>query len=366
MKSKLLCILHRSPPAHGAAKVGDFIGESKKLKDKFDCKFITIKSSDTIGDIGKISFKKLYLVAELYFKILFTILVFRPDYIYFTASVKGIAFYRDVLLSTLWKVYKVFKKCDIFYHYHTKGVNNFVKNSNKNLVITKFFLKKINLILLSPLLEEDFKSVKTYKKVLFLPNGVEDNMKDINLDIYFKKKYTNIKTLEVLYLAHMMKDKGYIEAIELANLYKNKNIHFNFAGTWKDKQSKKDFFKYIENNNLDKTITYHGFVSGSKKENLQKNSHILLYPSKNDAFPLTILESLSYGIPVLATSEGSIPFIIDKKSGTVVENLNDLPQAFEDSLKKLVNIENAKYCRQRYLDHFSLEQFENNLVQIFK
>ena len=33
MKPKLLCILHRSPPAHGAAKVGDFIASSKKLNE---------------------------------------------------------------------------------------------------------------------------------------------------------------------------------------------------------------------------------------------------------------------------------------------------------------------------------------------
>ena len=78
MKPKLLCILHRSPPAHGAAKVGDFIGESEKLQDTFECRFITIKSSDTIGDIGKIKIKKLYLVIELYFKVLFVLLFFRP------------------------------------------------------------------------------------------------------------------------------------------------------------------------------------------------------------------------------------------------------------------------------------------------
>ena len=44
-KQKLLCILHYSPPAHGASKVGDFIKSSEKLKDEFHCKFIKIKSS---------------------------------------------------------------------------------------------------------------------------------------------------------------------------------------------------------------------------------------------------------------------------------------------------------------------------------
>ena len=54
-KEKLLCILHRPPPAHGASKVGEFISSSTKINSEFNCKYITIKSSDTIGDIGKIS-----------------------------------------------------------------------------------------------------------------------------------------------------------------------------------------------------------------------------------------------------------------------------------------------------------------------
>lgn len=56
--SKLLCILHYSPPVHGASKVGDTIKSSKILKDEFDCRFIKIKSSNTLEDIGKFNLKK--------------------------------------------------------------------------------------------------------------------------------------------------------------------------------------------------------------------------------------------------------------------------------------------------------------------
>ena len=108
-KTKLLCILHRSPPAHGAAKVGDIIASSKKLNENYDCRFISIKSSDTIGDIGKVNFKKFYLVAELYMKVLWALVVFRPHKIYFTASIRSVALYRDLLVSTLWKVYRLLK-----------------------------------------------------------------------------------------------------------------------------------------------------------------------------------------------------------------------------------------------------------------
>jgi len=364
-KQKLLCILHRSPPAHGAAKVGDFISKSKKLDEKYNCRFITIKSSDTIGDIGKVNFKKFYLVAELYIKVLWVLLVFRPDKLYFTASIQGVALYRDILISTLWKIYNLFTSLDIYFHYHTKGIDKVVASSTRNLILTEFFVKDVNIILLSPLLERDIKKLTTYKSILLLPNGVEDIMLNENFDTYLDNKYNKLEKIQVLYLAHMMRDKGYWEALELAKANKSNGIHFNFAGSWKDKKSANEFFSFIKENQLEENVTYHGFVSLKEKDSLLRNSHLLLYPSKNDAFPLTLLESLSYGIPVLATNEGSISYILNDRSGLVINNLKYLDMEFNNMIGIFINIKSAKYCRQRYLDNFSLEKFEEKLVKIF-
>lgn len=364
-KQKLLCILHYSPPAHGASKVGDFIKSSEKLKDEFHCKFIKIKSSDTLEDIGKMNFKKIYLLVELFFNILFTIFIFRPEKIYFTASTKGFAFYRDVLLSGIWKFYKLFVSCEVFYHYHTKGVKEFVKTP-RNLKLTKFFLKDIYLILLSPMLEADFENVKTYKKVLFLPNGVENSYDENSFENYISKK--DFTKTNILYLSNMIKSKGYFEVLKLANNNKNENIHFDFAGGWQNKEDEKEFFDFIKTNHLEDTVTFHGFVNGSEKKELFENSQILMFPTRYEleSFGLVIIEAFSYGLPVLATDEGSIPFIIDKKSGIVVNSLDNLNIAFNEMLEKYINIETSRYCRNRYLENFSLEQFEENLLEVLK
>lgn len=364
MKPKLLCILHRSPPAHGAAKVGDFIASSKKVNENFDCRFITIRSSDTIGDIGKVNFKKFYLVAELYVKVLWALLTFRPQKIYFTASIRSVALYRDLLVSTLWKVYKLIKPVEVYYHYHTKGVDKFVSASERNMKLTRFFVKDVNLLLLSPLLEQDFKKVNTYKQIFLLPNGVEDSMKSVDVETYIDTKYDQVDTIQALYLAHMMKEKGYLEVLELARKTKEQNICYHFAGSWKDEDAATEFFAFVNKYELEAQVVYHGFVSGDEKDSLFKSSHLLLYPSKNDAFPLTLLESLSYGVPVIATNEGSIPYILDEKSAIVLYDVNELAEALEHAKQKLLNKETAIHCRQRYLDNFSLEQFEENLVNI--
>jgi len=365
-RPKLLCILHRSPPTHGAAKVGDFIASSKKLNEKFECRFITIKSSETIGEIGKVNFKKLYLVVELYFKVLWVLLTFRPQKIYFTASIRSVALYRDLFVSTLWKSYKLFKPLEIFYHYHTKGVDEYVTSSKLNLKLTRFFLKDVNLVLLSPLLKDDFKRVQTFKKVLYLPNGVEDSFLNNDFEHYIKSKYRVIDSINILFLSNMMKSKGYFDVLKLANETKYKNIKFHFAGGWQNSEDKEEFFQFIKDNQLEEIVTFHGFVSGYEKRELFKKAHFFIFPTKNEAFPLSILEALSFGIPVIATDEGSIPYMIDKKSGIIINDVRELSEALNTAKELLLNKEVASYCRERYLNDFSLEQFENNLINILK
>jgi len=370
--TKLLCILHRSPPMHGAAQVGDFIADSEKLKSNFECKFITIKSSNTIADIGNISLKKIYYITELYFKIFIALLIFRPDKIYFTASVRGVAFYRDLLLSSLWKGYQSLKKIDVYYHYHTKGINEFVSSSNINLKLTDFFLKGVNVILLSDILQDDFKQVTTIRNFFYLPNGVENNFGDIEFNDFINSKYDKNKKLNILYLSNMIKSKGYFKVLELAKNVNNKSMHFNFAGGWQNNSDEDEFYNFINKNHLEDTVTYHGFVGGEEKQKLLQQASFFIFPTryKNEAFPLSILEALSYGVPVIATDEASIPYILDNKSGIVITDTDtdtdNLLEAIKLATVGLLNKETSIYCRERYLKLFSLEQFEINLVEVLK
>ncbi len=366
MKPKLLCILHRSPPMHGAAKVGDFISDSKELQEKFECKFLTIKSSESIREIGKFNVKKLYYITELYLKVLYMLVIFKPDKVYYTASIHGLAFYRDLIISSLWKAYAKIVNVDIYYHYHTKGVSEFVASSKIKTILTNFFVRNVNIILLSPLLKDDWKNITTYKRFLFLPNGVEDPFTENQFDAYIEKKYDKEPdTVHVLYLAHMIIEKGYKEVLFLAKNYKNSNFHFHFAGSFKDEDLKKDFFSYIKNYGLNDIVTYHGFIEKNEKKILLKKAHILLYPSKNDAFPLTILEALSYGVPVLATEEGSIKYILDESCGEIIKEVSSLPNLFHMKKDSLVNRQVAKCSRFRYLSNFTLKNFEKTLLEIF-
>ena len=366
MKPKLLAVLHYSPPMHGASKVGDFIKNSEKLANEFECYYIKIKSSSSIDEIGQVNLKKLYLVLELFFRVMWALITFRPNVIYFTASTRGVAFYRDVILSILWKLYSKIMPVDIFYHYHTKGIDKFAMSSNRALKLTRFFLKNINLVILSPMLEDDFSNVQTYKKVYYLPNGVETDLDDSALDKILEKRYGNINTLNVLYLSNMIKSKGYFRVLELAEQTKEDPIHYHFAGGWQKDEDKEEFFDFIKEHNLEEKVTFHGFVNGEEKRELFSNAHLFIFPTRyeNEAFPLSILEAFSYGLPVLVTDEGSIPFIVDPKSGIILKEDDSLLEGFKRLKEAFIDKETSLYCRKIYVEKYSLEQFERNLLSI--
>jgi glycosyltransferase involved in cell wall biosynthesis len=365
-KVRTLFILHASPPAHGAARVGDSILKNFILNEKMDCIFIKINTSSSMNEIGKINLSKIITSIMLFFKILKALMIFKPEKIYFTSSIKGVAFYRDLILSLNWKFYKIFKSADIYYHYHTKGIDEFVSCSRLKLLLTRFFVNDVTLILLDKVLFEDLKKINSYKDVTYLSNGIYDELKEFDTAKHFSNKYRRIKVENFLYLSHMTKDKGYDFVLNLAYAHKNEpNLHFHFAGNWPGPQQKLHFENFIQDNKLN-NITYHGFVDGPYKDALLKSSHILIYPSLNDAFPLTILESLSYGVPVLASNQGSIPSILNKDCGIIMNDEMEPLDYFREARVSLINEKVALQCRNHFLQSFTITNFKNKLSGILK
>ncbi|MDD3597077.1 glycosyltransferase family 4 protein [Sulfuricurvum sp.] len=365
-KPKLLCILHVPPPHHGAAKVGEFIRNSHAINETFECRFIPIRSSDTIADIGKVNWKKLYFVIELYLKVLWALIMFRPDKIYFTASIRSVAFYRDLLISTLWKSYRYLASVEIFYHYHTKGVDEFVSASARNLALTRFFLRDIRLILLSPMLSQDFRKIDTIQDISYLPNGVENTLSEREFNQICDRRYDpSQSTIHALYLSNMIKSKGYFDVLKAAIALKN-NIHFHFAGGWQNDNDRIEFFETIAQHDLH-NVTFHGFINGAEKQKLFEQSHLFIFPTRypNEAFPLSLLEALSYGIPCIATDEGSIPYILNQETGIVIQKAIDLIPILDTRIGDLLHADVAKQCRKRYLELFDLTIFESNFIRIF-
>ncbi|MCF6280353.1 MAG: glycosyltransferase family 4 protein [Flavobacteriaceae bacterium] len=366
-KERLLLILHYSPPVHGASIIGDTILNSDFLRFEFDTKFIKIESSKKLSDIRKFSIKKIFYFIKLFFRILSSIIVFRPQVIYFTASPNGKAFYRDLILSLPIKFFNLFIKYRVFYHYHSKGVNNFTTSSIISKKLTSFFVNKVHLIFISKCMKKEVAVVNNYKKLHILNNGVEQKvtLKDFEKRLRNKNK---IQTTNVLFLSNMMLDKGYDIALKLAkeiSQHEKNNVKFHFAGEWFSEKDKEFFYEYININKLNEIVSYHGFVEGQTKKELFQKANIFLFPSKKEVFPLTVLEALSYGLPVLAFDVGAVSEIVTKEVG-IISSKDEILNSFIEIQNQYLNKDVSLACRNRFLENYTTAIFERNLVAILK
>lgn len=78
----------------------------------------------------------------------------------------------------------------------------------------------------------------------------------------------------------------------------------------------------IQENGLEDIVSFEGWASGEKKLRLLNWADIFILPSFNEGLPISILEAMSYGCPVISTEVGGIPEVVTG-NGTLVEPGND-------------------------------------------
>jgi len=230
-----------------------------------------------------------------------------------------------------------------------------------------WILRGEKIILLSPRLFNNIAKLIKKENCFFLANGI-DEPNFYNTNIIKKKSENKIPIL--LFFSSMHSNKGPLILLSaLSKLYK-RNLHFRaiFAGPWASDNLSKKFFSLVKEYRLNECISYVGPKFGNEKTQLFINSDIFVYPTLNDAFPLVILEAMSYGLPVISTIEGAIPdIVIDGETGFLVQkhDENSLSQAIEILLSDMEIREKFGLAgKERFNKYFRKEIFEKNLCQI--
>lgn len=75
----------------------------------------------------------------------------------------------------------------------------------------------------------------------------------------------------------------------------------------------------IKDYNIEKFVHFEGFVSGEKKIELLNWANVYVLPSFNEGLPISILEAMSYKMPIISTPVGGIPEVVDDSNGILVE-----------------------------------------------
>jgi glycosyltransferase involved in cell wall biosynthesis len=361
-QATVLFLLHLPPPIHGSSVVGKIINDSELINKTYKCSYINLLVSRTVDETGKAGLVKVIRFIGVWFKLLIQLIKEKPNVCYLALTTTGAAFYKDVLLVALLRMFRVKR----VYHLHNKGVSNY-NNSKIHSYFYQFVFNNADVILLSQFLYKDVEKFVPTSQVHICPNGIDETR--------HKNQEPRIKTKgeipTILFLSNLIESKGVYVLVEACEILQKRAIEFkcNFIGGEGDVSSTQ-LNAMIKQKGLSGHVYYLGKKYGDEKNQYFKESDIFVLPTyyKNETFGLVNLEAMQYSLPVVSTFEGGIPDVVeDGVTGFLVPQCD--AEALADKLEILIK---DKALRQKmgeagrikYENEFTLEIFENRLVEI--
>ncbi len=124
----------------------------------------------------------------------------------------------------------------------------------------------------------------------------------VKLREYYEKN-DSAGQINVLFRGRVGKRKGAYDTIEAAKLLTNNSIIINIYGDGEIENAK----NLVTANNLNNRVKIKGWITGEKIDIAYRSSDIFILPSYDEGLPMSILEAMSYGLPVIATNIAGIP-----------------------------------------------------------
>ena len=345
------------------ARAGGVTNYVQSLLEHFDRKKIvpfdyTLQENQKIATVRQRSFA-LNIYRRV--KALYSISVFMPilkkgqiDLIHLNPSLCSAAVHRDIWFAR--KAYKAGVPFIACFHGWDK---NYERKLEKSRLLRKFveiFGNADRVLVLASefrnkLLDWGFDT----KRVQVETTMFDDCLLD-GFDISKKLNHIdNQSTFRLLFLSRLVPEKGLFETVDAYNLLRKKgaNVTLTIAG---DGQEKNKCQKYVNDKGIP-GVFFPGFVLGEEKSNVFAQADLLLFPTYGEGFPVTVLEAMAFGLPVISRPVGGlVDFFQNGKMGFLTESKSpDVLAALCETLiqdcgmRKQIGLFNHEYAMKHFL-----------------
>lgn len=315
-KTKILFIGSVPPPYHGVTVQNQRLLNST-LNDEFYLIHLDTTDRRDLNNLGKFDFENIYLALKHLFKLIFLLVIRRPEIVYLTVAQNALAFFRDGLFII---ISRLLIKAKVVVHFRGANYLKFYKASSlifKKFIDLTYHYTNYGIVLgqsLKPMISKWFGD----EQIFVVPNGT-DFLPNLN-----KKKNGEFSELNLGYIGFLGTEKGTYELLNAFNIVqkKYKILKLYLAGefAYDDGNFKNYFFHFIKENDLEDKVKLLGKVQNKEKEDFFLNTDIFIFPSWHEGHPNAILEAMASKCPVIATNVGAISeSIIDGYNGYLIE-----------------------------------------------
>ena len=218
------------------------------------------------------------------------------------------SFVRKIIIHNLCKAFK--RKT--IYHIHGSEYQLFYEQSGNFMKqkIAEFINNTDCLICLSESWKAFFLNNFNPKRIEIIPNIIANPIHSCN-------KIKDNSLIIFQFLGFIDERKGVWLLLETLKIHKNKIIGkaiFNIGGNGETQKLQ----RLIKEYELEEVVNFMGWVSGEDKQQCLQEADVYLLPSYNEGLPISILEAMSYSLPILSTSVGGIPEIVSSENGFLI------------------------------------------------
>ncbi len=381
---KIVVFAHTPPPMHGQSYMVKLMLDGLRANHAAPQIYhVDAKLSGSAEAIGKFKWTKLFLLAKYCLKAWWYRLARGAQcFYYIPAPGKRSALYRDWIVLALCR--PLFKR--IVFHWHAVGLGEWIENEANGWEkwITHRLLDDVALsIVLSEFGRADVEKFLP-RKIAVVPNGIPDPCPDFDGGVSsqghrgVQRPILGEQTrFVVLFVGACTEAKGLfvtLDAVALANQELKErcipiSISLIVAGEFVSTSERERFDKRIQREDLNgneqrgKLVNYVGFVAGPDKDALFRRCDCLCFPSLYPAEgqPVTIIEALAFGLPVIATRWRGIPDLLAGADAYLIEHQDPdaIAHAVEESMKSNI----ATINRRIFLTRYSIDKFIAGLTQ---
>lgn len=220
-----------------------------------------------------------------------------------------------------------------------------------------------NVVCVSEYDKNKLKSVVSKKKLIVIPNSVEQQSHPPSLSFLELRRGEKVKNqINILFVGRLSEPKLPELLIKCFVEFKNKNVKLQIVGDG----PKFDLCKDLKNNFALQNIQLLGTQLDVKRFYSEADIFILL--SRWEGLPMTIIEAMSFGLPVIASNVGGIPELIKNGyNGYLVDNKE---KQIENCLNLLIQNQElrqyfAKNTLKKYKENYTIDNMIKQYLKIY-
>jgi len=296
---------------------------------------------------------------NLYFRWIYLMVVSKNVLVHFNFAIDKFSILRD---APLILIAKLFRK-RMIYHLHGGEFSLEKKLPLWMKCILKIILSGKNpKIVLSPLDRDFIRSQFNCDRIFILSNCVS-----LDEASNFNRVISKYEKPVLLFMGRITLNKGIEYIFRALESLKNQQQDFKFILAGKGPEMNRYVKKFSDL--LGVNFTYTGVVSGVRKTKLLMNCNVFLLPSFFEGLPISLLESMSFGMVPITTNVGSIKYLIKNNTNGIIVNKfssEDIVNAIKRiSLDREFTQKLSTNAKEYIFDNYSPTKYIDRLNEIY-